>query len=122
MAYEIPGYRMSGTAEGNLTGKIGCAVTCSATEGFVLAAAAVPIDGVLDMEGTAGQMVTAVTSGIVNAVFGAAVTKGDSLTTNAAGQFITAVNPNAIVGKALEAGALDEVHPVLLGYKGVVPL
>jgi len=118
--YEIPGYRMSGVAQADFTNKSGCGVVVGTVAGtLAIAAASLPIDGVLNMEGTSGQMVTAVVDGIVIGLYGGNVVAGDKLTMDASGQFITAVATNAIVGKAMEAGATGEKHPVLLGYKGL---
>lgn len=119
MAYEDPGFSFTGIAAADLTGKEGRGVVIDANGKIALAGAAVAIDGVLRYAGTAGQSVTVVKTGLMGLVYGAAVLAGAGLTTDANGAFITGALNNPVSATAFEAGALNETHKGLLGYKGL---
>ena len=56
--------------------------------------------------------------GIIPVVAGAPIAVGDEVTTDAEGKFIPAATGNAIVGKAVTAGAVDEYVGIQFTYKG----
>jgi len=115
MAYEIPRQSFTGIAAADLTGKEGFGVVLTAAGKIALAGAGVAIDGILRYAGKADETVTVVKTGQMGLIFGAAVTAGDPLATDANGKFVVAVAPAIGVARAMESGAADTKHKALLG-------
>ena len=119
MVMEVPGIRAPFEAAADLSSKQYCAMKISASQKVnVCSVAGETSIGILQNDPTLGQEASVMLTGISNAVYGAAVAAGASLTTNAAGLLITAVTGNKIMAVAVEAGAVNEIHPVILTSVG----
>lgn len=113
MAYGQEGDRSAYPADADLstTGQYR-AVVRTAT-GIALAGAAVRIYGILQDDPRAGEAGTVKKRGTSKAIAGAAFAAGVSLTTDAAGRFVTAAVGNPIVARSEEpAGALGHITTV----------
>lgn len=76
--------------------------------------------GVLQDKPTSGNVGQIDILGVTKAEYGASVTRGAKLMSNASGQLITATSTNHVVAEALESGASGEVHNVLLDRHGIL--
>ena len=120
MVMEIPGIRAPFEAAADLSGKQYCAVKITASQKVNVCSVAGEMGiGILQNDPTQGQEASVMLTGISNAVYGAAVAAGASLTPNASGFLITAATGNKIIAVAIEAGAANETHPVILTSVGV---
>lgn len=101
-------------AAADLSAKQYYAVKVDSAGKGALAGAGERAAGILQNVPESGKSGTVMVFGISKAVYGATVAAGAALMVNASGQLITATAGNFIVGTALEAGAVNEVHNVLL--------
>jgi len=86
----------------------GKAALCGAAENSV---------GILQNDPTSGQMATVGMLGLSKAKYGASVTAGANLMTDASGKLITATGTNPVIALALESGSTDEIRSVALVTK-----
>ena len=119
MVMEIPGIRAPFEAAADLSAKQYCAMKITASQKVNVCNVAGEISiGILQNDPTQGQEASVMLTGISNAVYGGTVAPGASLTTNASGFLITAAAGNKIMAVAIEAGAANEIHPVILTSVG----
>lgn len=114
MAYEIPVLTASFPAGVDLSASQYTAVVLNGTAQAIAPAAGVVPLGVVQNTPTSGQTASVMLQGITKALYGAAVTAGQSLMVNATGQFIPWVTGNIVAGLACESGASGELHSVFL--------
>lgn len=70
--------------------------------------------GILQDDPAAGEIGTVMTLGISKAKYGASVTAGQNLASDANGKFVPATGNDAVICVALESGSADEIRSVLL--------
>ena len=129
-AYEIPGFSlgvlpanqdMSTEATYQYTGVDVIPATGSGLSGAAVApvpSAGSTIIGVLQNNPQLGEAGAVMVGGVSKAQLGANVIVGELLMVNSTGQFIKATSGNFIVARALEAGVLNDVIPILLLPQG----
>lgn len=84
--------------------------------------AGVLADGVLQNDPNAAGVPAAVAiGGVSRVVCGATVAAGALVMSNATGQAVTATTGNEVLGKALVAGVVNAIIPVLLKMSGRAP-
>lgn len=88
----------------------------AADGGVVQAAAAADLSfGVCGAVGPAlGERCDVVLMGIADVEFGAAVTRGQALTSDASGRAVVAVAGDQMIGRAQVSGVLGDIAPVLI--------
>lgn len=116
MSGETPLFCKTFIAGADLTGKRYYAVKIDTDGEIVLAGDGESAVGILMTEGTAGQAVRVMLSGIAYAILGAAVVNaGTNLAVDAQGKLVTAGAGDAVIAYTLEAGgAQGDVVPVAL--------
>lgn len=70
--------------------------------------------GILQNDPTSGTVASVMTAGMSKAVYGASVTKGQSLMSDASGKLIPQTGNSPVLAIALDTGSLDEIRSVLL--------
>lgn len=120
MAFEIPGFKFSLEASGDLSASQFRFVTADANGQAAVAGAGVPTIGVLqDKPSAAGIAGEIMGDGITKVVAGAAVTAGAQVMSDATGRAVTATTGNHIAGQALETAAnAGEIISVFLKHGG----
>lgn len=116
MSYEIPLFSITRIAGADLTNKQYHAVKIDTgtKDGVVAAGAAEEALGILQHPAIQGEPVRVMIHGVSMAVFGAAVTYGQKLTTDANGALVPVSDTEPVLAIALESGNAGEIHPVLL--------
>lgn len=80
------------------------------------------VDGILQNNpASAGEASTVAIAGISRVICGGSITRGDMLASDADGKAVVATTNEEIFGRALTAGANNQVIPVLLKLSGRAP-
>jgi len=114
MAHEIPVETITLIVAADFSAKQYYAVKVDNTGKAVLAGAGENAVGILQNKPELDKAATVMVLGESKAVYGGNVTAGQNLTPDAAGKLVTASGGDAVIGVALESGAADEIHTVLL--------
>lgn len=112
---------LAAAADYSTTGQYrGMVASTAANHTAVLASVAgQSIIGVLRNEPESGEACEIVESGIAKVILGGTVTRGDRLSVNSAGAFVTASGSGSIAGIALESGASGNIVSMLIEKKPV---
>jgi len=117
MNTEIIGFK-SGflVAGGDLSAKKNYMVKMHTTNGqcVICGVEGEPSIGILAENSASGYIAPVVHYGVFPAIYGGAVTAGDALMVNASGKVITHTGTNTKVGMAIESGANNEIHSILV--------
>jgi len=117
MAREIPVQMMSLIAAADLSAAQFKCITIDSNGKAALSGANANAIGVLQNKPTAGQVAGVMVLGETKAIYGAAVTAGNNLMTDASGRLIPATGTNPVVGIALESGTADQIKTVALATR-----
>ncbi len=114
MAWEKPLENLSLIAAADFSAKQYYAVKVDANGKIAIAGAGENAIGILHDNPAADTIGNVMILGVSKAVYGGAVTAGNNLSANAAGKLIATAGDAAAIAVALENGAADEIHSVLL--------
>jgi len=115
MAYEIPILNISLIAAADLSAKQYCAVKVDSAGKAALSSTGDNALGILQDKPVAGAVGAVMIAGVTKAVYGDTVTAGGNLSADSAGRLIPTTSTNAVLATALESGAVNEVHAVVIG-------
>lgn len=118
MAYEIPLMVVSRPAAADLSAKQYYAVKVDSNGEIVLAGASDSPAGILQNEPASGRTASVMAYGISRAVYGGNVTAGNRVRADANGKIVESGADEPVLGIAMESGATDEIHAVLLAQAG----
>ncbi len=118
MVMEIPGVLAPFEAAANLSAKQYYVMKISASQKVNICGDGESGVGILQNDPELGQEASLMISGISPAIYGGTVAANDNLASDASGRLVTAAAGKNVIAIAVEAGLVNEYHPVALVHKG----
>lgn len=118
MVMEIPGVLAPFEAAANLSAKQYYVMKISASQKVNICGDGESGVGILQNDPELGQEASLMISGISPAIYGGTVAANDNLASDASGRLVTAAAGKNVIAVAVEAGLVNEIHPVALVHKG----